>query len=298
MKRAAIAIALLSMCAWAFAQDKPATQPSTGQASGQTAAAPQGKRPPAFKSTQESDAYKAALVLPDGAATEKAADDFAAKYPDSEVRVLLYKTAMQKYQQANDADKMLAMGQKALAIDPDDPEALVGVAQVLAERTRDTDLDKDQKLAEAKKNAERALITIDTDVPTSGYPPEKLAQYKGFLRSEAYSILGTIASNAKDWPNAETNLRKSIEAFSELDPIAVLRLAIALDNETKYAEGLKYANQAVDLTKDRPDSPAGKAARAEQDRLTKLNSGTAPGQAAPAKDSSAAPGQTKPPAKN
>ncbi len=109
---------------------------------------------------------------------EKAADDFAAKFPDSELRVVLFKLAMQKYQGANNADKMTEMAQKVLALDPDDPEALVAVAQVLAERTRDTDLDKDQKLAEAKKNAERALVTIDTDVPTAGYPPEKIAHSK------------------------------------------------------------------------------------------------------------------------
>ena len=38
---------------------------------------------------------------------------------------MLYKAAMQKYQQANNADKMLEMAQKALAFDADDPEALV-----------------------------------------------------------------------------------------------------------------------------------------------------------------------------
>jgi len=56
----------------------------------------------------------------------------------------------------------MAMSQKVLSFDPDDPEALLGVAQVLAERTRDTDLDKDQKIAEARKNAQRALVTVDT----------------------------------------------------------------------------------------------------------------------------------------
>ena len=43
--------------------------------------------------------------------------------------------------------------------------------------------------------------------------------------------------------------------------------------QNKYPEALKYANQAVDLTKDRPDSAASKAAQAEKDRLTKLNMG-------------------------
>ena len=37
---------------------------------------------------------------------------------------------------------MMEIAQKILGYDADDPEALLGVAQVLAERTRDTDLDK------------------------------------------------------------------------------------------------------------------------------------------------------------
>ena len=274
MKRAAIVIAVLGISAGAWAQDKPASQSAP---SAQGAPAAPGKRAPAAKTQPEFDAYKAAIQLTDPAAAEKAAEDFSAKYPDSELRVVLYKSAMQKYQ-AN-ADKMLELAQKSLAIDPDDPEALVTASQVLAEKTRDTDLDRDQKLAEAKKDAERALVTVDSDVPTAGFPPEKIDQFKRFVRSEAYAILGTLASNAKNYAEAETDLRKSIEAFPEqVDPVAVLRLAIALDMQNKYPDALKYANQAVDLTKSQPESPAAKAARSEQDRLTKLSSGSAPGQ--------------------
>ncbi len=291
MKRAAIVIAVLGaglgICALSFAQgnDKAATQTSpagqTAQPAGQ-AAAPAGKRPPKVNSQEEFAAYKAAAALTDGPALEKASDDFAAKYPDSELRPLLYRSAMQRYQTVNNADKMLEMARKVLAIDPDDPEALVSVSQVLAERTRDTDLDKDQRLAESRKDAERALVTVETDIPTSGYPPEQLASYKGYLRSEAYAVLGKLSSDAKSWPDAETNLRKSIEAFpQQVDPIAVLRLAVALDMQNKVPEALKYADQAVDLTKDRPDSGAGKAARDEKDRLTKLNVGSAPGPPSP-----------------
>lgn len=278
MKRIAIIVAVLGVCVLGYGQDKPAAQ-STAPA-GQTATPP-GKRPPQAKTQPEFEAYKTAIALTDGTTQEKAADDFAMKFPESELRVVLYKATLQKYQMANNADKMLEMGQKALSLDADDPEALVSVAQVLTERTRDGDLDKDQKLAEAKKDAERALVTVDTDVPVAGYPPEKIDMYKRYTRSEAYAILGTIASNNEKYPEAETNLRKSIDAFPEqVDPVAVLRLAIALDKQNKTAEALKYANQAVDLTKDHAESAAGKAARAEQDRLTKLNSGTAPGSGA------------------
>src|SRR5579862_4065104 len=291
MTRAATLIAVLGFMVCSFTQNgfaqgdnkkpgqsNPQAAPG-GQGSGTGQAAPAGKRPPQAKTQPEFDAYKTASAITDPAAQEKAAADFAAKFPDSELRPLLYKSVMHAYQQANNGDKMMEMAQKVLSFDPDDPEALVGVAQVLAERTRDTDLDKDQKLAEAKKDAERALVTVETDVPTVGIPPEKVDLFKRYIKSESYAILGTLASNAKNYPEAETNLRKSIDVFPEqVDSVAVLRLAVALDMQNKIPDALKYANQAVDLTKDRPDSPAGKAARAEQDRLTKLSGGTAPGQ--------------------
>lgn len=272
MKRAAIIVAMLGISAWSFGQDKPAAQTApAGQAAGQ-AAAPAGKRPPQAKTQAEFDAYKAAAALTDPAAQEKAADDFATKFADSELRPLLYKSVMHSYQQANNADKMMAMAKKVLSFDPDEPEALLGVAQVLAERTRDTDLDKDQRLAEARKDAERSLETVDTDVPSSGYPPEQLAAFKGYLRSEAYAILGTLDFNAKAWANAEANLRKSIDALPQQpDPIAIFRLSVALDMQNKYPDALKYANQAVDLTK--AGTNAGDAARKEKDRLIQLIGG-------------------------
>ena len=285
MKRTAIVIAWLGMATLTFGQsaEKPASQAAPGaQQAAPATAAPQGKRPPQAKTQPEFDAYQAAAALTDPAALEKASDDFATKFADSELRPVLYKAAMHGYQQVNNADKMMAMGRKVLSFDADDPEALLGVAQVLAERTRDTDLDKDQRLEEAKKDAERALLTADTDVPTGGVPPEKIEAYKGFLRSEAYAILGTISFNAKAWADAETNLRKSIDAFPQnVDPIAVFRLAVALDMQAKYPEAMKYVNQAVDLTKE--DTAAGKAARQERDRLTKLTGGSpaAPAQPAP-----------------
>jgi tetratricopeptide (TPR) repeat protein len=276
MKRAAImigvSIAMLGISSWSFAQDKAgaAQTPPAGQT-----AAPAGKRPPQAKTQPEFDAYKVATALTDPAAQEKAVGEFATKFPDSELRPLLYKSVMHEYQQANNADKMLEMAQKVLAFDADDPEALVSVAQVLAERTRETDLDKDQRLGEAKKDAQRALVTVDTDVPSSGYPPEQLAAFKNFLRSEAYEILGTIDYNAKSWADAEGNLRKSIDAFpQQLDPVGVLRLSLTLDQENKYPEALKYAGQAVDLTKE--GTATGDAARKERDRLTQLTGGAAP----------------------
>ena len=274
MKRVAMIGTVLAVATWSLAQTKaPATQNApAGQQGTPAPAAPQGKRPPAAKTTPEYEAYKTAAALTDAAAAEKAADDFATKFPDSELRIVLFKNAMRSYQRTGNSDKIIEMGRKALAIDGDDPEALVTVASELAEKTRDTDLDKDQRLDEAMKMAQKAIQTVDTDIAIGQNTPEQIEAYKGQLRSFAYSIIGTLEFKKDNFAGAETDLRKSIDAYpSQPDPVVVLRLAISLDRQNKYAEALKEASHAVELTQD--GTGAGKLARQERDRLTQLVGG-------------------------
>jgi tetratricopeptide (TPR) repeat protein len=261
------------------AQTQPGSQPAAGQqGAAQTgaapAAAPQGKRPLQAKTQPEFDAYKAAIAnTSDAAAMEKAADDFATKFPDSELRAPLYQMAMRVYQNANNAEKMTEMGRKVLKIDPDDPESLVDVALVLSQRTRDTDLDKDQRLDEATKMAQHALQTIDTDIaPPAGTPAEKIEAYKSFLRSTAYSVIGAVALKRNQFADAEAAFRKSVDAYpASPDPVTILQLALSLDKQNKYPDALKEANHAVELTQEA--TPLGKMVRQERDRLVALTGG-------------------------
>lgn len=278
MKQVAMVGAVLAVATLSFAQANtkptPPNQPSA-QTGATAPAAPQGKRPPQAKTQPEYEAYKTAVALTDAAAAEKAADDFAAKFPDSELRVMLYKSAMRLHQRAGNSDKIIEIGRKGLALDAADPELLVTVANELAEKTRDTDLDKDQRLDEAMKMAQKALQTVDTDISVSpNTPQDQIDAYKGQLRSFAYSIIGTLEFKKDNFAGAETDLRKSVDAYpSQPDPVVVLRLAISLDRQGKYPEALKEANHAVDLTQE--GTSAGKLARQERDRLNQLVGGTA-----------------------
>jgi tetratricopeptide (TPR) repeat protein len=291
MKHAAMAAVILAATFTVAQQPAPAT--STPATTPATVPAT-GKRPPQAKTQPEFDAYNAAKAKAnDPAAFEKATDDFATKFPDSELTVLMYRDAMHAYQTANNADKMLEMGRKVLKLDKDDPEALIGVAEVLTERTRDTDLDKAQRIEEAVNDANRALETIDTDiaVPPST-PQDRVDVYKSFLRSGAYAILGTQAFNANSFADAEKFFRKSIDAFaSQPDPVVVLRLALSMDKQNKYPEALKEANHAVELTQD--TNSVGQLARRERDRLIQLTGGT-PAPAATPASTPAAPAPTTP----
>lgn len=279
MKRAAVILAILGVATLATAQT--AGQPA--QTSPAPAPAAAAKRPPQAKTQPEFDAWKAASGNSDPAALEKAADDFANRFPDSELRVLLYKNAMRNYQNANNAEKTEAMGRKVLSFDPDDPEALVIVAEVIAERTRDSDIDKDQRFAEATAMAQKATQTVDTDIQVpAGTPQDKIDGYKGLLRSQAYSIIGTIDFKKENYPAAEQNLQKSIDVYpTDPDKVVVLRLALTLDKEQKYAEALKVVNRVVDMTQD--NTPIGTPARREKERLQQLTGSATPAPATPPK---------------
>jgi tetratricopeptide (TPR) repeat protein len=300
MKRVAI-LAIMSVAAWAGAQTTGST-PAAGQApAGQAPpaqatpapapGAPAAKRPPQAKTQPEYDAYKVVAANTDAAALEKAAEEFATKFPDSELRLLLYKTDMHLYQNTNNAEKTEELGRKVLAIDPDDPDCLTTVAEVIAERTRDTDINKDQRYEEGIKMAGKALTTIDTDVSVpAGTPQDKVDAFKSGLRSQAYSTMGTIEYNKNNFAGAQEDFQKAIDAYPS-QPYApdVLRLALSLDKQGKYEDALKAANRAVELSQE--STPIGGSARREQDRLQKLTGHT------PAAPQAQTPPQSQPPNK-
>jgi tetratricopeptide (TPR) repeat protein len=261
------------------AQTPPAQSSPNAQAGSAQQTPPPGKRPPQAKTQAEFDAYQAAMKsASDPAAVEKSADDFSAKFPTSELRDILYRVAMRGYQNSDNPEKMAGAAQKLLKIDPDDPEALVDLAEETVEHTRDTDLDKDQRLEDAAKNAQHALQTVDTDVPT-GVPPQQVDLFKAMVRSTAYSILGGVSDHHEKYPDSEDYYRKAIAADpAHTDPVLVLRLALALDKQGKYPDALKEANHAVELTQE--NTTPGKLARQERDRLVQLTGGSAPAPAA------------------
>lgn len=280
MKRAVLLSALLTVAALAVAQtagtqQKPPAQTAPGQqpAAPAAPAAPAGpsnsKRPPQAKNQDEFKAFQEANAKTAPADTESAADAFAQKFPDSELRVLLYRKALYDYQNANNADKAVEMGRKMIALDPSNPEALVMTATFLAERTRETDLDRDERLAEATRDATKALQTIDTDIMLPATMTEEQATaVKTQMKGMAYAALGTAAIAKKDYPEAEKNLKQASQLYAG-DPLVWLRLAFALDQEKKYAEGVTPANNCIQYAADQPQIVT--MCKTEHDRLVKLS---------------------------
>jgi tetratricopeptide (TPR) repeat protein len=264
-------MALMMAAGIAMAQADASKAPAPAQGAQTTAApAPAAPHAPQAKSKEEFDAYNLAASKTDPAQAEAAADEFAQKFPNSELKELLYVRAMNLYQQQNNSAKVIAMGRKAIAINPTDPVPLVAVASALVMDTRESDLDRDARFAEATKDAQAALDNIDTglQVPPN-VPADRIAAAKANLRSIAYDTLGVIAMNKKDYAAAEQNFQKAADLMKDQpDAVVYLRLSVAQDNEKKYQAALESANKAAQYA---PEGSAEKnLAKQQQDRLQKL----------------------------
>lgn len=242
---------------------------------------PAHKAPPSAKTADEFAAYNAAASNPDTPAAEKAADDFATKYNQSDLRGLLYSNIMRRYQQANDSDKTLEMARKVLTYEPNDPVALVMAATVLAERTREGDLDREERYDEAVKYAQRALDTTKTDlmVPANA-TAQQIESAEKVLLSMAHSALGMVDLNRKNDAAAVQEFQQSISLSTQgqVEPLTYLRLALAQDHLKQYGEALTSANKAVESSP--ANSPVAMLAKQEVDRLSKLQ-GTGSAEPAP-----------------
>jgi tetratricopeptide (TPR) repeat protein len=240
----------------------------------QTTAPAGQKAPPQAKTQKEYADYNTAYALTGGAAVEKAANDFAAAYPTSELRSYLYSKAMHEYQNENNPAKLLEMGRKVLTLDPDNSIALVLTANVLADGLSDTDTDKQQKIAEIRKNSEHALQTVDTSfVAPANATPEQVAAYKGTLRSMARSALGIMELKTNDDAGAEKDLTAATELIkAQPDPYIWYHLALAQDHQKKYAAALASITQALQYIGSNADLQ--KLANDERDRLAQLTGGS------------------------
>jgi tetratricopeptide (TPR) repeat protein len=255
---------------------QPATQPATQNPAAPTKQAGPGaaNKSPQPKTQAEYDAFKAASSQTDAAKVEAAATDFAQKFPDSQLRPFLFQQAMGLYQAANNPDKTLEMARAFLKYDPGNAVALLTAAQMLAERTHDNDLDRDDRLAEASANAQSALQHSGELAQPPTMTPEQFAGALAILRGTAHEVIGTVAFKKLDYFTAikEYNAAAA-EEKEHTDAVVWLRLSIAHDKSGDYDTAIVAVQKAIAASE--PNSQVRQLAEQEKSRLEKLSSATA-----------------------
>jgi tetratricopeptide (TPR) repeat protein len=194
---------------------------------------------PAIKSQKELEAIQAILQAPDDQARIAAANALITGFANSEWKGFALQMATVSYQMLNDYENLLIYGDRTLEADPDNYTVMLAMSAALAQRTREFDLDKEEKLARATAHANRAIEILETAPrPNPNITDEQWEEAKGDFRSQAYESLGLIALVRKDFPEAVKEFKLSIDNSSIANPGTQVRLAVAYNQTGNPGEAI------------------------------------------------------------
>jgi tetratricopeptide (TPR) repeat protein len=155
------------------------------------------------------------------------------------------------------------------------------LAKGIAQKTREFDLDKEEKLAKAEKYARDAMVILkDAPKPNPQVTDDQWVQAKKEFTAQGHEALGFAASVRKNYDVAIAELKQATEDFP--DPVTMVRLAAAYDQAKKPDEALPILEKVMAMPDLHPSIR--QFAQAERVRATQLKSagtGTAPASAPP-----------------
>jgi tetratricopeptide (TPR) repeat protein len=247
---------------------------------------------PQPKSQKELDALMAVQNAADIdgqiAAIEKVLTGFA----DTEFKPGLLIMAAALYQQKGDADNMLIYAERALDVDPKSYQAMLLLGSGYATRTREHDLDKEDKLAKAEGYANKALEALKTaEKPRPDLTDEDWVQGKRQLVAQAHEILGTAAVVRKKYDVAIAEYKLAMEGDPTPDATTMVRLAAAYNQAGKPEEALGVIEKVMAMDNVNPQVRS--VAQAERVRAVQMRNAKSPA-AAPKPEAGPTPEPVKP----
>ena len=214
---------------------------------------------PQFKSQEELDAFMQvqSAVTPDARAAAGTA--FLSKYPKSDAVGLASYMVMLSYQQLNDFDNMLLYGEMVLESKPAPgvkTGTLISLANAIPTRTREFDLDKEEKLAKAEDFAKQAMNLIPTiEKMDPNLTDDQWLETKMDFMSQCHEAIGSVMLKRQDYTAAEASMRKALEMSPSPQPFTMYQLAQALEKQGKNEEAAELADRCTAAGGFPPNSP-------------------------------------------
>ncbi len=204
------------------------------------------QKQPKPKSQKEVDAIMAMQNAPDPDSRIKAAKELITKFADTEFKPFALQIIVQSYQQKGDVENIIVSAEQLLDSDPKSYTAQLAIAGTLAQKTREFDLDKEEKLTRAEKMAIGAIESLKVAPKVNLQVTDE--QWEGFKKdqmSEAYQAMGMIAMVRKKYDVAITNYKQSVDVATTPDPATAVRLAAAYNVAGKPAEAIAVLDKVL-----------------------------------------------------
>ncbi len=210
------------------------------------ALAQQPPKQPAPKSQKEVEALMAIQNAPDPDARIKAAEDLLVKFRDTEFKEFALQMETLSHQQKNDFENMMIAGERTLEVNPDNVVVLLALATAIPQRTREHDLDKEEKLGKVEAWATKAQKLIPNLTKFNpAIPDEDWAGYKKSAMSQAHEALGLSAFVRKNYPKAEEAFKAAAEVSPQPEPTILYRLGMVYTAQNKFDDAIAALDKAI-----------------------------------------------------
>ena len=212
---------------------------------GQPAQQPQQPKGPAPKSQAEAQAVQALASAngnPD--ASIKAAEELLTKFADTDFKEIALFMEAASYQQKGDTDKAQIFGEQVLAINPKNFQVTLMMGEILAQKTRENDLDKEEKLTKADKYLNDTIDNLKTaPKPNPQLTDQQWEDGRKYVTAEAHNGLGLIGLTRKKYDVAIAEFKIAVE----MDPQAAysVRLASAYQSAGKNEEAIAICDKLL-----------------------------------------------------
>lgn len=201
---------------------------------------------PQPKSQAEVDAILAVQNSQDPNLRIAAAQKLLEDFKDTEFKEFANYMMMLSYQQLNDFENMLLFGDETLKQNADNVGVLLQLSFAIPTRTREFDLDKEEKLSKAEDYAKRA-ITLIPNLPKMdpNLPDEEWLLTKKDFMAQANESLGLIALKRESHDAAVDYFTKALELAGTQTGDTFYHLATAYHKAGKKTEALDAINKSI-----------------------------------------------------
>jgi tetratricopeptide (TPR) repeat protein len=210
--------------------------------------AQQGKQGlvPNTKSPGESQAVVALMQAqgnPD--AMIKAAEDLVTKYTDSFYKETALLFEANAYKEKGDIEKAMVYGEQVLKVNPKNYQITNMLGTMIVQRTRENDLDKEEKLANADKYFNATIESLKTaQKPNPQLTDQQWEDGKKYLTADAHNGLGMVALTRKKYDVAIAEFKTAVDTDGS-EPTYQVRLASALQAAGKNDEAIAVCDKVL-----------------------------------------------------
>jgi len=198
---------------------------------------------------EEDAALKAFQDIPvaDSKKRIESGEAFLAKYPESRYRPVLYNSLTNAYLQIGQVDKMEEIGEKEIALRPDDVQVLAVMAQTITRTMSGSTPNPNQVLDKAEQYSKRAIELTPTIPKPANLTDENFVAAKKQTLAMAHSGLGLVYVRRGKYSDAIPELEQAVTIDPSPDPVNYYLLGRANEKTSHFAEAVTAYSKCAAL---------------------------------------------------